>query len=154
LPGKIWEASKSESRGPRIPIPMKPGKRLLLRHGLHAAFGFPLYAEGKIQAVLEFYSDTSQPPDQHLLCVVQGIGEQLGRVLERQQGREQQRQAVAIADALTLSTIRSDALEATLNGLTTGVYLTDRNGRIVYMNPAAERQVRTSNAIRVVNNHL
>ena len=140
--------------GTRIPILLKPRKPILLKHGLHAAFGFPLYAEGKLQAVLEFFSTTNQPPDQHLLYVVQSIGEQLGRVLERQQGQEQQRQAVAISDALNLTTIRSDALEATLNALTSGVYLTDRHGRIVYMNRAAKRQVDTSNAIRVANNHL
>ena len=130
---------------------MKP---ILLKHGLHAAFAFPLYAEGKLQAVLEFFSTTNQPPDEHLLYIVESIGEQLGRVLERQQSHEQQRQAVAISDALNLTTIRSDALEATLNALTTGVYLTDRHGRIVYMNPAAARQVRTNNTIRVANNHL
>jgi DNA-binding CsgD family transcriptional regulator len=84
---------------------------------------------------------------------VESIGEQLGRVLERQRSHEQQRQTVAISDALNLTTIRSDALEATLNALTSGVYLTDRHGRIVYMNRAAERQVRTSNAIRLANNH-
>ena len=138
----------------RIPILLKPRKRLLLKHGLHAAFGFPLCAEGKLQAVLEFFSETNQPPDQHVLYVVQSIGEQLGRVLERQQGQEQRRQAVAISDALNLTTIRSDALEATLNALTSGVYLTDRHGRIVYMNLAAKRQVDTGNAIRVANSHL
>ena len=61
---------------------------------------------------------------------------------------------MAISDALNLTTIRSDALEATLNALTTGVYVTDRHGGIVYMNRAAERQGRTSNAIRVANSHL
>jgi len=158
-PGKIWATRKSEwlpniSDQPRKPILLKPMKPILLKHGLHAAFGFPLYAEGKLQAVLEFFSTTNQPPDEHLLYIVESIGEQLGRVLERQQSHEQQRQAVAISDALNLTTIRSDALEATLNALTTGVYLTDRHGRIVYMNPAAARQVRTNNTIRVANNHL
>ena len=85
---------------------------------------------------------------------MESIGEQLGRVLKRQQVHEQQRQAVAISDALNLTTIRSDALEATLNALTSGVYLTDRHGQIVYMNRAAKHQVRTSNVIRVTNNHL
>ena len=61
---------------------------------------------------------------------------------------------MAISDALNLSTVRSNALEATLNGLTSGVYLTDRDGRILYMNLAAKRQVGRSNAIRVANNHL
>jgi DNA-binding CsgD family transcriptional regulator len=133
---------------------LKPRSPILLKHGLRAAFDFPLYAEGKLQAVLEFFSTTDQPPDKHLLYIVESIGEQLGRVLERQQSHEQQRQAVAISDALNFTTIHSEALEATLNAFTTGVYLADRQGRIVYMNCAAERQVRTSNAIRVANNHL
>ena len=139
---------------PSKPILLKPRSPILLKHGLHAAFDFPLYAQGKLQAVLEFFSTTRQLPDKHLLYIVESIAEQLGRVLERQQGHEQQRQAVAISDALNLTTIRSNALEATLNRLISGVYLTDSHGRIVYMNRAAEHQVRTSNAIRVANNHL
>ncbi len=154
VPGKVWASGKSECIGNISKTANQPRKPILLKHGLHAAFGFPLYAEGKLQAVLEFFSETNQPPDQHVLHVVQSIGEQLGRVLERQRGQQQQREAVAISDALNLTTIRSNALEATLNGLTSGVYLTDRQGRIVYMNRAAEHQVRTSNAIRVTNNHL
>jgi integral membrane sensor domain MASE1/DNA-binding CsgD family transcriptional regulator len=139
---------------PRMPIILKPKKQILRKHGLHAAFGFPLYAEGKLQAILEFISTTSQPPDKHLLYVVQSIGEQLGRVLERQRSQKRQCEAMAISDALGLATIRSEALQETLNALTFAVYLTDRHGRIVYMNRAAERQVGTGNAIRVKNNHL
>jgi DNA-binding CsgD family transcriptional regulator/PAS domain-containing protein len=159
LPGNISATKKPEwlpnvSAQPRNPIQLKARKQILLKYGLHAAFGFPLYAEGKLQAVLEFFSATNQQPDKHLLYIVEGIGQQLGRVLERQRGREQQRQAVAFGDALTLETIRSESLEATLNALASAVYLTDRHGRIVYMNRAAKRQVDTGNAIRVADNHL
>jgi DNA-binding CsgD family transcriptional regulator len=62
--------------------------------------------------------------------------------------------AVAISDALSLKTIRSEALEATLDALVSGVYLTDRYGRVIYMNRAAEHQVKTSNALRIDNNRL
>jgi DNA-binding CsgD family transcriptional regulator len=62
--------------------------------------------------------------------------------------------AVAISDALSLKTIRSEALEATLNALASGVYITDRHGRVVFMNRAAEHQVKTSNALRIANNRL
>ena len=62
--------------------------------------------------------------------------------------------AVTISDALNLKTVRSEALEATLNALASGVYLTDRHGRIIYMNRAAEHQVKTSNALRIENNRL
>jgi DNA-binding NarL/FixJ family response regulator len=61
---------------------------------------------------------------------------------------------MAIADALSLATIRSEALQETLNALTSAIYLTDRHGRIVYMNRAAERQAAGGNAIRVNNSHL
>ena len=60
----------------------------------------------------------------------------------------------AISDALNLKTIRSEALEATLNALTSGVYLVDRLGRIIYMNRAAEHQVKTSNALRIEHDRL
>ncbi|HWE20387.1 MAG TPA: LuxR C-terminal-related transcriptional regulator [Hyphomicrobiaceae bacterium] len=62
--------------------------------------------------------------------------------------------AVTISDVLDLRTLKSEMLEATLDGLAAGVYLTTRDGRIVYMNAAAERQLRTGNALRVVNNSL
>jgi integral membrane sensor domain MASE1/DNA-binding CsgD family transcriptional regulator len=163
LHGKKW-ATRWLQGLPNIPhsanqcskpiLLLKPRSPILLKHGLHGAVDFPLYAEGRLQAVLEFFSTTPQLPDKHLLYIVESIGEQLGRVLERQQSHEQQRQAVAISDALNLTAIRSNALGATLDALIFGVYLTDCYGRIVYMNRAAEHQVRTSIAIRVTNNHL
>ena len=61
---------------------------------------------------------------------------------------------MAISDALDLTILRSKAFEATLNALTSGVYLTDRHSRIIYMNDAAKQQVSASNAISVANSHL
>lgn len=62
--------------------------------------------------------------------------------------------AFAISDALDIRTLRSETLEATLDALATGVYLTARDGRVVYMNAAAERQVQRGNALSIVNNRL
>ena len=62
--------------------------------------------------------------------------------------------SVAISDALNLKTVKSEALEATLDALASGVYLTDRQGRIVYMNRSGEHHVKTSNALRIANNRL
>ena len=62
--------------------------------------------------------------------------------------------SVAVSDALNLRTIRSKALEMTLEALTFGVYLTDRQGRILFMNRAGDRQVRTSHALRIGNARL
>jgi DNA-binding CsgD family transcriptional regulator len=60
----------------------------------------------------------------------------------------------AISDALDIRTLNSRMLEATLDALVAGVYLVARDGRIVYMNSAAERQIKTGNALRIVNNRL
>jgi PAS domain-containing protein len=62
--------------------------------------------------------------------------------------------ALTISDALEIRTLRSEMLEATLNGLAAGVYLTRRDGRVVYMNAAAELQVKAGNALRILNNRL
>src|SRR5262245_55094039 len=62
--------------------------------------------------------------------------------------------AMKISDALNLKTIRSEALEATLNALTSGVYLVDLLGRIIYMNQAAGRQIENGNILRMENDRL
>ena len=64
------------------------------------------------------------------------------------------RRTFAISQALDLRTITSQALEATLDALTAGVYLADREGRLVYLNRAAEGQIRAGGALRVVDNRL
>jgi DNA-binding CsgD family transcriptional regulator/PAS domain-containing protein len=61
---------------------------------------------------------------------------------------------LAISDALDIRTLRSEMLERTLDGLVAGVFLAARDGRVVYMNAAAERQIKTGNSIRVVNSHI
>lgn len=58
------------------------------------------------------------------------------------------------ADAFNLQGVKSKVLERTLDALTSSVYLTDCQGRIVYMNRAAERQVKTGNALHIVDNRL
>lgn len=88
LPGRIWQAGSAQWF-PDLSVEDFPRRDLFLRHGLHAAFGFPVHAQGRLQAVLEFFSTAKRAPDQHLLHVVQGLGEQLGRVLERRLANEQ-----------------------------------------------------------------
>ena len=62
--------------------------------------------------------------------------------------------ALAISDALDIRTVRSEMLERTLDVLAVGVFLTARDGRVVYMNAAAERQIKIANSIQVVNNRI
>ncbi|SDP18371.1 DNA-binding transcriptional regulator, CsgD family [Ralstonia sp. 25mfcol4.1] len=62
--------------------------------------------------------------------------------------------ALAISDALDIRALRSQMLEKTLDGLSAGVFLTARDGHVVYMNAAAERQVREGRAVCIAHNRL
>jgi len=62
--------------------------------------------------------------------------------------------ALAISNALDIRALKSEMLERTLDGLVAGVFLTASDGRVVYMNAAAERQVRTGNSVRIVNSQI
>lgn len=137
LPGRIWASGRPKWVPDISQCDQPDRKHILLKHGFRAAFGFPIYAEGKLQAVLEFFSTEKKPPDKDLMCVVQGIGEQLGRVIERKRAQEQQA-----------------ALETTLNALTLAIYFTDIDGRIAYMNRAAQQQIKTTCGLRNENDQL
>jgi two-component sensor histidine kinase len=58
--------------------------------GLGAAFGFPIKSEGRIIAVLEFFTYDHVRPDADLMLIVRALGEQVGRVLERKRTEELQ----------------------------------------------------------------
>ncbi|MEJ8852750.1 helix-turn-helix transcriptional regulator [Variovorax rhizosphaerae] len=62
--------------------------------------------------------------------------------------------AMAISDALDIRALRSEMLEKTLDALGTAVYLAARDGHIVYMNAAAERQIQTGHSLRLIHNRL
>jgi hypothetical protein len=62
--------------------------------------------------------------------------------------------SIAIADVFNLKTVKPKVLEATLDALTCGVYLTYHEGRILYMNRVAQCQVETGDALRIQNNRL
>lgn len=62
--------------------------------------------------------------------------------------------ALAISDVLDVRALRSQLLEKTLDGLAVGVFLTARDGQVVYMNQAAERQIHTGHSLRLVSNRM
>jgi DNA-binding CsgD family transcriptional regulator len=63
-------------------------------------------------------------------------------------------QALALSDAIDLQSLTADRLEQTVDALSAGVFLTERSGRIVYMNKAAQRQLNTGNALQLVDRRL
>ncbi|HEX5360421.1 MAG TPA: diguanylate cyclase, partial [Fluviicoccus sp.] len=57
--------------------------------GLRAAFALPVMAGNEVEAVLEFFTPKTTPPENGLLGLMAFVGIQLGRVAERQRAEEQ-----------------------------------------------------------------
>ena len=86
LPGAILETGEPVWVEDTDAHPNFPRKEL----GFRSSFGFPLKSEGSVIAVLEFFSNTSTPPDQDLLRTVRTLGELLGRLFERKRTEDRQ----------------------------------------------------------------
>lgn len=91
LPGTVWDSGE-----PRwvIDIAADPTflrRALFGRIGISSAFAFPVFVDGRIAVVLEFFSLSVREPEPELILTVRNLSEQLGRVLERRQAAEQQK---------------------------------------------------------------
>ncbi len=67
--------------------------------GLHGVLAFPVPANGRVVAVMEFFSPQEMEPDEHLLEVMAQIGAQLGRMVERKRAEEELQRAKEVAEA-------------------------------------------------------
>lgn len=57
--------------------------------GIRASFAFPVLAGKEVAAVLEFFSTEAAEPDDQILELMNQVGTQLGRVIERQKAEEE-----------------------------------------------------------------
>jgi len=100
-----------------------------------------LRTSGRVASVHNSRTLPAKPYGQREICIFKLLSPHICR-------------ALAISDALDIRTLNSQMLEATLDALAAGVYLLARDGRVVYMNAAAEQQIETGGALRIVNNRL
>jgi len=56
--------------------------------GINAGFAFPIFANGEVVAVLEFFAHKMEQLGEDVLAFAEKIGEQLGLLMERKQGEE------------------------------------------------------------------
>jgi len=117
-------------------------REVLKPYGLQDIIWFPALRTGRRMASMHA-SRTKQAPHYQQLDI--GLFKLLSPHVCR---------ALTISDALDIRALRSEALEKTLDMLAVGVFLTARDGRVVYMNEVAERQTKTGNSIRIVNNRI
>jgi signal transduction histidine kinase len=56
---------------------------------VRGAFAFPVLVQGQVVAVLEFFSQRVEEPDEELLTVMANVGAQLGQVVERTRAQQE-----------------------------------------------------------------
>ncbi len=132
----------SLAREPRQLLESRFYREVLEPYGLRDIIWFPaLRTSGRMASLHASRSETNPYYQLHDM--------QLFRLLSPHVCR-----ALAISDALDIRALRSEMLEKTLDGLSAGVFLTARDGHVVYMNAVGERQVRSGHSIRLAHNRL
>jgi PAS domain S-box-containing protein len=93
LPGHVLATGVPTWRVDVAADPRFTRARAAAECGLHAAFAFPVEVNGKVKAVLEFFSGQAAEPDAAVLEVMRHVGTQMGRVAERAAAEEGLRQS-------------------------------------------------------------
>src|SRR6185295_7177109 len=89
LPGRIWADGASHWISELDMDENFPRGALAEKAELNSAFGFPIKLRSEVSGVMEFFTRESQTPDQSLLEVMDGIGNQIGQFVERKRAEEE-----------------------------------------------------------------
>jgi PAS domain S-box-containing protein len=119
LPGRIWELARPVWVNNLSADNSFPRAGVAAREGLRGAFGFPILVDNEVWGVLEFFSPELREPDEELLKLVFGIGEQIGQFTQRKRAEEDRaellhRERSARADAEKANRLKDEFL-ATLS---------------------------------------
>jgi two-component system CheB/CheR fusion protein len=105
--------------------------------GLCAAVDLPVVVQGEVLAVLELFSDQAHPPDDQLTVLMQNVGDQIGRILERERSTARMADLVWREQQELLHTLH-DSLGQTLTGL--GMLSTGLRQRLAASDPDTAAQ--------------
>ena len=87
LPGRVLASGKPAWIVDVIKDPNFPRAKLAKNIGVKGAFGFPVLIGAKVVAVMEFFSEKVEEPNEELLDVMAHVGAQIGPVIEREQAQ-------------------------------------------------------------------
>lgn len=82
LPGRAWESGEPVWISNVTKDPNFPRAQMAVGIGVKSGFGFPVFVDDKIVAVLEFFTEEEEE-EEEFLEVVKNVGFQVGKVLER-----------------------------------------------------------------------
>jgi PAS domain S-box-containing protein len=105
------------------------------RCGLESACGFPIMVRDQPVGVMEFFSPDSLLGDEAMIRVMQHLGAQLGRVVERDRAEHRLAQHTRELERLTRQQ------ESILNSAGDGIYGLDVDNRITFINEAGARLI-------------
>jgi two-component system CheB/CheR fusion protein len=118
LPGRVYAENTpfwvidTEALMAAIPIRLATATAAGLRSGA----AFPIAVRGDVIAVLELFSTEVHPPDKQLTALMSDVGDQIGRVLERERATARMADLVWREQQSLLHTLH-DSLGQTLTGL-------------------------------------
>jgi len=98
MPGRVMECGAPVWIRDLSVDPNFPRGKLAENHGVKAGFAFPVLVGKKVVAVLEFFAEEVQAPDEALLGIMRSVGVQLGRVVERDTATAKLRRATEQAE--------------------------------------------------------
>jgi PAS domain S-box-containing protein len=126
LPGVVMKSHEISWVRDFSAHPEFPRAAIAAETGMRAAVAFPILNEGRVTAVMEFFSHEVREPDQALLPVMAVIGAQIGDFIERR------RTAIALRQSEARYRIISETAQD-------AIFTIDEKSRILFANRGVER---------------
>jgi PAS domain S-box-containing protein len=107
--GQVWKTGQpawiAETHAPSL------RRAAVMASGLRGGFAFPVLVGTTVVGVLEFLSEDDVPPADDLVAVLEGIGTQLGRVIERAEAEDHLREYAERLEGLSRRLIEAQETE-------------------------------------------
>ncbi|MGH3995202.1 MAG: adenylate/guanylate cyclase domain-containing protein, partial [Pseudonocardiaceae bacterium] len=100
LPGRAWSTGRPAWSADVTVDPNFPRAPIARQVGLRGAFAFPIWCEGRVLGVMEFFSRDPADPDEALLAMMGAVGSQIGQFIERKQSAQAAEEALRRSQAL------------------------------------------------------
>jgi signal transduction histidine kinase len=118
LPGRVYAQNKrfwaSDSETLLAAVPVRASAAMAA--GLRSGVALPVAVQDEVIAVLEIFSDQEHPEDEQLASLMRSVGDQIGRVLERERATARMAELVWREQQDLLHTLH-DSLGQTLTGV-------------------------------------
>jgi len=120
LPGRILKSKKPAWIIDVMKDKNFPRNKMANDLGVKAGFGFPVLVKKEVVAVMEFFAEEAIEPDHRLLELMEQIGTQLGRIMEREE-----------------LVVKNERLDSFMNSATDHFVILDKDLNVIEINEEA-----------------